>query len=165
MKQPEAGYLFSWAALIPSYSAIMRGAVLYKLGVDVVRERVMRMSYGIETKSHFRAGYHPGSRWYMNINGLPYCRGVMEWFALKVCFRLIPCLTLRGKDWQPEASSNTVSSCITCPRLILHLVLSHGLAHFWFATTQLLPNMKTNKVASFLPFSDLRYPQTLYDRS
>jgi len=98
VKQPEAGYLFCSAALIPSYSAIMRGAVLYKLGVDIVRERVMRMSYGIKVESLFRAGYHPGSRWFMNINGLPYCRGLMEWFAVKVCFRLIPCLTLRGKD-------------------------------------------------------------------
>jgi hypothetical protein len=97
VKQPEAGYLFSSAALIPSYSAIMRGAVLYKLGVDVVRERVMRMSYGIEVDSYFRAGYHPGSRWYMNINGLPYCRGVMEWFALKVCFRLISLSDAQGQ--------------------------------------------------------------------
>ena len=62
----------------------MRGAVLYQLGLDLVQERAMRMSYGVKTNTPFRPGYYPGSRWYMDKTGIPYCRGVLFWFALKV---------------------------------------------------------------------------------
>lgn len=64
----------------------MRGAVLYKLGLDFVKDRVMRLSYGVITRVQFRPGYHPQSRRYIPIEGTVSCKGVMDWFAHKVHF-------------------------------------------------------------------------------
>jgi hypothetical protein len=68
------------------YSAIMKGAVLYKLGLDFVKDRVMRVSYGTTTRIPFEEGYHPDSRKVMDYDGIARCRGVMHWFAKKVCY-------------------------------------------------------------------------------
>jgi len=62
----------------------MRGAVLYKLGLDLVKDRVMRVSYGTATRAPFREGYHPISRKVTDYEGSPKCTGVMHWFAKKV---------------------------------------------------------------------------------
>jgi hypothetical protein len=62
----------------------MRGAVLYKLGLDLVTDRVMRVSYGTQMRVPFREGYHPASRKEIGYDGLPRCGGVMHWFAKKV---------------------------------------------------------------------------------
>lgn len=61
----------------------MKGAVLYKLGLALVKERMMRMSYGTETSAVFRPNYHPEYRRYLSDAGAR-CRGVMDWFAFKV---------------------------------------------------------------------------------
>jgi hypothetical protein len=66
------------------YSAVMRGAVLYKLGLDFVKDRVMRVSYGTSSRVAFRNGYHPLSRRVVDFDGIPRCRGVMQWFVKKV---------------------------------------------------------------------------------
>jgi hypothetical protein len=68
------------------YSAIMKGAVLYKLGLDFVKDRVLRVSYGTSTCIPFEEGYHPDSRKVMDYDGIARCRGVMHWFAKKVCY-------------------------------------------------------------------------------
>jgi hypothetical protein len=62
----------------------MRGAVLYKLGLDYVKDRVMRRSYGVPTSVIFRDGYHPVSRRWVDAAGDTRCQGVMRWFASKV---------------------------------------------------------------------------------
>jgi hypothetical protein len=62
----------------------MRGAVLYKLGLDFVKDRVMRRSYGINTDWHFRHGYHPESRKRVGLDGATLCKGLMFWFVTKV---------------------------------------------------------------------------------
>ena len=62
----------------------MRGAVLYKLGLDYVKDRVMRRSYGVPTSVIFRDGYHPISRRWVDAAGDTRCQGVMRWFATKV---------------------------------------------------------------------------------
>jgi hypothetical protein len=62
----------------------MRGAVLYKLGLDFVKDRIMRMSYGVRMRSWWRQGYHPESRRVVGLDGEPRCRGVMDWYAHKV---------------------------------------------------------------------------------
>ena len=62
----------------------MRGAVLYKLGLDLVKDRVMRVSYGTAARVPFQEGYHPMSRRVMDYEGNPRCTGVMHWFANKV---------------------------------------------------------------------------------
>ena len=64
----------------------MRGAVLHKLGLDFVKERIMRFNYGVTQSSSFRAGYHPHSRKFIHIDGYPRCRGVMNWYAAKVLY-------------------------------------------------------------------------------
>jgi hypothetical protein len=67
-----------------SYSAIMRGAVLHKLGMDSVKERILRAHYGIPNDVIFRKGHHPTDRRYISVAGEDRCRGVMKWFANKV---------------------------------------------------------------------------------
>lgn len=66
------------------YSAIMRGAVLHKMGMDLVKERVLRTSYGTVLDDEFRFGHDPENRKFMHINGEWRCRGAMYWFMQKV---------------------------------------------------------------------------------
>ena len=62
----------------------MRGAVLHGLGLDLVKERLMRRSYGVVIRPVFRDGVHPEERKYRDEAGTFRCRGVMQWFARKV---------------------------------------------------------------------------------
>ena len=67
-----------------SISAIMRGAVLYKLGLDFVKDRIMRRSYGVAMNVAFRSGHHPNSRKVTSLDGVVRCEDVMHWYAYKV---------------------------------------------------------------------------------
>lgn len=58
--------------------------MLHKLGVDLVRERVMRTSYGTANDPPFRPGYHPEDLRFQRKSGKDHCKGVMHWFAKKV---------------------------------------------------------------------------------
>jgi len=62
----------------------MRGAVLYGLGSDFVKERILRRSYGLRSSPVFIEGKHPQSRKFTGVDGLPYCKDVMDWIAIKV---------------------------------------------------------------------------------
>jgi hypothetical protein len=62
----------------------MRGAVLYKAGLHLVKERLTRASYGISMGVRFRPGYHPLDRRYIGFDGNERCRGVMDWYVNKV---------------------------------------------------------------------------------
>jgi hypothetical protein len=64
----------------------MKGAVLYKLGLDLVRNRVMRVSYGIEQRLPFQEGRHPESLRVIGLEGHSMCEGIMYWFAKKVSY-------------------------------------------------------------------------------
>ena len=70
--------------LTPSISAIMRGAVLYKLGLDFVKDRIIRKSYGVAMNVAFRPGHHPNSRKVTSLDGVVRCEDVMHWYAYKV---------------------------------------------------------------------------------
>jgi hypothetical protein len=61
----------------------MKGAVLYKLGLDLVRTRIMRSSYGTELRLSFKEGIHRESRKVYDYDNLPRCEGCMYWFAKK----------------------------------------------------------------------------------
>jgi hypothetical protein len=80
---------------ICSYSAIMRGAVLHGLGLNQIRERVMRRSYGIATNPVFVANRHPTARRFVDVDGVTRCRDVMEWLVCKVYSDSYDRLTLR----------------------------------------------------------------------
>jgi len=80
----------------------MRGAVLYKLGLDIVKARDMRLSYGVDMSPAFRSGYHPTSRKYRAIDGWDRCRGVMDWYATKVRNNVKRVLTLRERKSRME---------------------------------------------------------------
>jgi hypothetical protein len=67
-----------------SISAIMRGAVLHKLGLDMVKDRFVRRSYGVTYNAEFRKGQHPSSRKIVCIDGVTRCENVMDWYAKKV---------------------------------------------------------------------------------
>lgn len=65
-------------------SAITRGAVLYKLGLNLVKEHVMRVHYGIATWVAFVEGQHPRPLRRVSNDGKPICTNVMLWYANKV---------------------------------------------------------------------------------
>jgi len=72
LKQPYSGY-----------SAIMRGAVLHGLGMDLVKERLMRRSYGSEFQAIFKPDEHPESLKFIDdIDGQCRCN-TMKWYASK----------------------------------------------------------------------------------
>lgn len=64
-------------------SSITRGAVLYKLGLNLVKEHVMRVHYGIATWVPFEAR-HPKSLQIFCLDGTTMCKDVMWWYARKV---------------------------------------------------------------------------------
>lgn len=62
----------------------MRGAVLYGLGLNLVKEHLMRRSYGVPTNPSFIANRHPSHRRFVDIDGVERCKDVMDWYATKV---------------------------------------------------------------------------------
>lgn len=78
VKQPSAGYV---SVRVPcsrfSHTAIMRGAVLYQLGLKV-DERVARRHYGLATARLFSAG-DPIANKSLGNDGLEWCNNVMKW--------------------------------------------------------------------------------------
>lgn len=66
------------------YSAIMRGAVLYGLGLNMVKERLMRRSYGVTSNPAFVANIHNPRRKFVDVDGVERCRDFMDWYAVKV---------------------------------------------------------------------------------
>ena len=67
------------------YSAIMRGAILHKLGLNCIRERIMRRHYGVRhSRTPFNPAKDPLSRKGTNLRGDTVCLGAMTWYAKKV---------------------------------------------------------------------------------
>jgi hypothetical protein len=62
----------------------MRGAILHKLGLDIVKSRVMRRHYGIPVTRTFRYGHDPNYLKVTTAGGEICCNGVMDWYAQKV---------------------------------------------------------------------------------
>ena len=62
----------------------MRGAVMHGLGLNLVKERLMRRSHGVVTQPIFRPGVDPQDRRSVDIIGIARCRDVMDWYARKV---------------------------------------------------------------------------------
>jgi hypothetical protein len=71
------------------HSAIMRGAVLHGLGLNQIRERVMRTSYGVAANPVFVANRHPLNRRFVDVDGVTRCKEVMDWFTRRVVSRLL----------------------------------------------------------------------------
>jgi len=63
-------------------SAIARGAVLYKLGLNLVKEHVMRVHYGVATWVPFKSD-HPKRLRIDCLDGSIMCKDVMMWYAKK----------------------------------------------------------------------------------
>ena len=62
----------------------MKGAVLHKLGLNFVKERMMRRNYGVSfNRNPFKPG-DPAERKGTNLRGESICRGAMRWYATKV---------------------------------------------------------------------------------
>jgi hypothetical protein len=61
----------------------MRGAVLYKTGLDMVRERVMRRNYGMIVSVLFEEG-DPIDLRFIGKDGRHRCKDVLSWFVHKV---------------------------------------------------------------------------------
>lgn len=83
-------------------SAIMQGAVLHGLGYNLVKERLIRRSYGVMSSPPFVKGEHPDELRFEDESGTARCRGVMEWFACKV----VQCLRCSSNLQQGERMPN-----------------------------------------------------------
>ena len=66
------------------WTAITRGAVLHKLGLKYVHERVLRRHYGIVSTVPFEENVHPAHLKIIDLDGKTKCGCVMDWFAKKV---------------------------------------------------------------------------------
>ena len=83
--QPESGYfreLNRKTNMRRRYGAIMKGAVLHKLGLNFIKERIMRRNYGIEYSRAWKTG-DPREHTWTNPKGELRCN-VMKWYATKV---------------------------------------------------------------------------------
>ena len=74
----------SLATVNSRWTAITRGAVLHKLGLNYVHERVMRRHYGIVTFVPYDKARHPKKLRFKGMDGQWKCNNVMNWFAAKV---------------------------------------------------------------------------------
>jgi hypothetical protein len=54
------------------------------LGLNFVRERIMRRHYGFAVRNLFIEGYHPGNLKVKGLDGLWRCDNIMEWYARRV---------------------------------------------------------------------------------
>lgn len=68
---------------------MLRGAVLHRLGYEVVARRILRASYGIDQVIPFEPGVHPISLMTQCPDGTLGCKGVMHWFVKKVIPRFL----------------------------------------------------------------------------
>jgi hypothetical protein len=78
----------------------MRGAVLHKMGLNLVKERVMRRHYGVRHYRPFELGIDPERLRGVDASGQTICNDVMKWYAYKVCSLLDRCTENRIKRWQ-----------------------------------------------------------------
>jgi hypothetical protein len=63
----------------------MRGAVLHKLGLKLVKWRIMKASYGLVAEPIFVTSEHPPHLKYRDkVDGNYRCKDVMRWCAQKV---------------------------------------------------------------------------------
>lgn len=62
----------------------MRGAVLHGLGLNLVKERLMRRSYGVTSHPVFVPERHPTGRRFIDVDGVERCKDVMDWYVRMV---------------------------------------------------------------------------------
>jgi hypothetical protein len=74
----------------------MRGAVLYGLGLHLVKERFMRRSYGVTSHPTFISGHHPQHRRFVDVDGTERCKDVMDWYASRVLSIIVVALKFQG---------------------------------------------------------------------
>jgi len=81
---PSIGSVFSKHALIISWTAVVRGAVMHGLNSRIVKQRVLRRHYGIATSVAWNNERHPlERRWKDKLDGT-WRVDVMRWYAHKV---------------------------------------------------------------------------------
>lgn len=76
----------------------MRGAVLHKMGLHLVKERLMRRHYGVEFwRRGFQNGIDPEYLRGCDATGEEVCKDVMNWYATKV-FNALRNLLIVGRE-------------------------------------------------------------------
>ena len=84
--------------LIGRTGAVMRDPVMHGLGLNLVKERLMRRSYGVVTQPIFRPSVDPQDRRSVDIIGVARCRDVMDWYARKVQISPSSQILISGHD-------------------------------------------------------------------
>jgi len=86
----------------------MKGAVLHKLGLKLVKWRIMKASYGLVSEPTFIDGQHPERLKFRDkIDGNWRCRDVMKWCARKADLSHELSLTRRAPEWKMRRWSHS----------------------------------------------------------
>jgi len=128
----------------------VRGAVLYRLGLDIVTHRIMRLSYGIAAATEFREGYHPPARKCTGIDGIVRCRDVMDWYATKVTYFVSYSADSRARGLQGGLSFLIISKWTSRSPNTLNIDRSTTRSDYGHPLVELLQNTKKNRVCPFL---------------
>lgn len=90
VKQPLDRFSLVKSRLCYSWSAVVRGAVMYGLNSNVVRERILRRHYGIATSVVWDQEKYPlERRWRDHLDGT-WRVDVMRWYVAKVPLPFFP---------------------------------------------------------------------------
>ena len=131
------------------HSAIMRGAVLHGLGLNMIKERVMRRSYGIEMQPEFNAAVHPTSLKFVDkTDGMIRCKEVMHWFAVRARPFLAKMVNIREIQLQTIWWNNGHSFWITKAKISTAVVLYPILIGFLSVKRMLLQSLGTALVCA-----------------
>lgn len=93
----------------------MRGAVLHKMGLNLVKERMMRRHYGVSHYRNFLEGQDPEYLRGEDAAGDIICNSVMKWYAKKVQTKQ-SVLNNRVKGWKMGKlwSSHSFGNIVMC---------------------------------------------------
>lgn len=128
----------------------MKGAVLHKLGVDLVRTRMIKASYGTENLVSFQEGHHPESRKVLGYDGRLRCEGVMYWFAKKVSSQFVSAEIFRASLLRTELFYTKHSTLIIRKEQTIAQTHIFLWTDFGYATKTRLRNIWTHKVSPSL---------------
>lgn len=85
----------------------MRGAVLHKMMLEFVKERMLRSTYGLVIGALFRPGHDAPWREYIDYDGNRRCSSML-WLARKVFFTTwVYALIGRDRKWRTDLCSSS----------------------------------------------------------
>ena len=126
---------------------------MHGLGLNLVKERLMRRSYGVVSQPIFRPGVDPQNRRFVDIVGVARCRDVMDWYARKVPnFMANSNFNLRVWRWKTRGWFRRHVSSIIARGFTEGQVHFITVQRYLFVKTTIHPSIKQLQV-HVIPFS------------